>query len=97
MSLGKIAVVVLAFAIGGLGIGAALADSRGSDPGSPIELEEVRKSELDDEVEVAQEQDDEGDGDGTAGDDGTGGGDNTGDGDATRGNDGTNGGDNTGD
>jgi hypothetical protein len=38
-----------------------------------------------------------GDGDSTAGDDGTSGGNNTGDGDNTRGNDGTSGGDNTGD
>ncbi len=48
-------------------------------------------------LEVVDDDDTPGDGDGTAGDDGTSGGANTGDGDGTAGDDGTSGGANTGD
>ena len=67
MSMGKIAVLVLAVAIGGLGIGAAVADSRDPGTGPALELaDDVRKNELDDEV-LASEVDDDGDGDDTNG------------------------------
>jgi hypothetical protein len=94
----KIAILAVAAALGFGGLGAALAEWRNSDPGQPIELAsdvDARKNEADDARAVAGE-DDDGDGDDTAGDDGTNGGNNTGDGDNTAGNDGTNGGDNTG-
>src|SRR5688572_27912927 len=69
MSMGKVAVVVLAVALGGLGIGAAFADSRQVGEGSSLALvDEVRKNEVDDEVVAVQ--DDDGDGDDTNGNDG---------------------------
>jgi hypothetical protein len=55
-------------------------------------------ADLDDGLQVIDVPDEPtGDGDDTAGDDGTSGGDNTGDGDSTKGDDGTSGGNNTGD
>jgi hypothetical protein len=92
----KMAVLVLAVtvALGGLGAGFI----RAFDDGEAVAVDpvELRKDDNAPDL-VAQEDDDEGDGDSTRGDDGTRGGDNTGDRDSTRGNDGTRGGDNTGD
>ena len=98
MSIGKLAVLIVAVGVALAGIGAGFSEWRDSDAGSAIQLVDnvdARKNELDDDVRVADT--DEDDGDRTRGNDGTGGGDNTGDGDRTRGNDGTGGGDNTGD
>jgi hypothetical protein len=97
MTLGKLAVIFVAVALGAGGVGAALADWRSSsDAGAAIELD-GRKNELDDgPAFVGDDDDDRGDGDRTRGNDGTSGGNNTGDGDRTRGNDGTSGGNNTG-
>ena len=99
MSMGKLAVLVVAIAFASGGIGAALADwVKSDDGGAAIELVsefDARKNDADDDVAVA-EDDDRGDGDDTRGNDGTNGGNNTGDGDWTAGNDGTAGGDNTG-
>lgn len=83
--------IVALLAIGG--VTSAIADLGGTDDASGVEL---RKDDSLGEVELVDD-DDEGDGDDTRGNDGTGGGDNTGDRDNTRGDDGTNGGDNTGD
>jgi hypothetical protein len=99
MGIGKLAVLAVAVAIAFGGVGAALADWRGADPGPAIEVAGVdaRKSEVDDDIAFVEDDDDQGDGDKTRGNDGTSGGNNTGDGDRTRGNDGTSGGNNTGD
>ena len=101
MSLGKVGVLLLAVALGALGIGAALADNRELGQGSSIALvDDVRKNEIDDEL-VADDDDGPAggpDGDDTNGNDLTNGGNDTGaDGDDTGGNDRTGGGDNTGD
>jgi hypothetical protein len=99
MSFGKIGVLLLAVAIAiGLGgFGAALKSFAGSDPVAAVTLSEAdaRKDDGDD-IGLAADDDDRGDGDRTRGNDGTGGGNNTGDGDRTGGNDGTGGGNNTG-
>jgi len=101
MSTGKLAIVVLAvcLAIGG-GI-AALADTSDDTAVGAIALDDgvLRKDDAADEIAgIDDDYDDRSkDGDGTRGNDGTGGGNNTGDGDATDGNDGTGGGNNTGD
>jgi hypothetical protein len=97
MSLGKLAVLFVAVALGAGGVGAALADwGSSSDAGAAIEFE-GRQNEIHDGLAfVDDDDDDRGDGDPTAGNDGTSGGNNTGDGDWTAGNDGTGGGDNTG-
>ena len=87
---GAVAVVAL-FA----GTMAAFAGGDDDDGRDNVAALELRKAE--DEAPAELVDDDEGDGDKTRGDDGTGGGNNTGDGDNTRGNDGTRGGDNTGD
>jgi hypothetical protein len=91
MRIGRLGVLALIVAIGLGGIGMALAQLRGGDDPSAGAAIELRK----DDVTFAEQDDDGGDGDDTAGDDGTAGGNNTGDGDATRGNDGTRGGDNS--
>ena len=102
MNLGmvKLAVLALAVALGAGGIASAW-DGAGDDLVSdPIQLQDkkaIKKQEGDEVVTVQRDEgDDTGDGDRTAGNDGTSGGDNTGDGDRTAGNDGTSGGDNTG-
>jgi len=96
MTIGRLAVLALAavLALGGIGTAFAALSSDGSDDAAaqPIEL---RKDDAG--AEIVADDDDQGDGDRTRGDDGTSGGDNTGDGDRTRGNDGTDGGNNTGD
>jgi len=91
----KMAVLTLAaiVALGGLGVG--FVRTFNDSAAQAVEPLELRKD--DSSTELVAEDDDEGDGDATRGDDGTRGGNNTGDGDATRGNDGTRGGDNTGD
>jgi hypothetical protein len=91
----KMAVLTLAVivALGGLGVGFARTFDEGG--AEAVEAVELRKD--DSSPELVPEDDDEGDGDSTRGDDGTRGGDNTGDRDATRGDDGTRGGNNTGD
>lgn len=96
MSIGKLVVLVVAVALAAGGVGSALAESDDGFPGEAIELlDDARKDELNGEL-VAQE--DDGDGDDTNGNDGTGGGNDTGpDGDDTAGNDRTGGGENTGD
>jgi hypothetical protein len=71
---------------------AALAGDGGREDAAIANVE-LRKP--DDAPPAELVEDDRDDGDDTAGDDGTAGGDNTGDGDRTRGNDGTAGGDNT--
>src|SRR5918997_7059791 len=92
----KLTVLTLAalLALGGLGV----AFIRSFDDGDAIAVEpvELRKDDADAAL-VAEQDDDEGDGDRTRGDDRTRGGDNTRDRDRTRGDDGTRGGDNTGD
>ena len=87
--LGLAAVTLLAGTI------AAFAGDDGADDGSRVSNVELRQPEETVAPEVVEEDLD--DGDDTAGDDGTGGGNNTGDGDRTRGDDGTGGGNNTGD
>ena len=97
MTIGRLAVLALAavLALGGIGTAfAALADDDGGDDDG-VQAIELRKDDA--TAELVSDDDDEGDGDRTRGDDGTSGGNNTGDGDRTRGNDGTGGGDNTGD
>ena len=99
MSLGKLAVLVLAVVLAGGGIAAAFSDSRSLPAMDPIDVSDqaVRKDDAGDVVLPEEDDDDDrGDGDRTAGNDGTRGGDNTGDGDRTAGNDGTSGGNNTG-
>ena len=100
MSIGKLAVVVVAvgIAIGATGAAVAAAVGGSGDPGAGSAVQshpdiDVRKNDGPDEIAVLD--DDEGDEDSTRGDDGTSGGDNTGDRDLTAGNDGTTGGDNT--
>ena len=96
MTIGRLAVLALAavLALGGLGTAfAALSDDGAGDPLA----QEIELRKDDPGAELVSEEDDEGDGDRTRGDDGTRGGNNTGDGDRTRGDDGTRGGDNTGD
>jgi hypothetical protein len=99
MSLGRLAVGALAVVLALSGL-LAMTNVGGGDDHSveaiALEHDEGRREDGDDAV-AAVDDDNEGDGDGTRGNDGTSGGDNTGDGDATRGNDGTSGGDNTGD
>jgi hypothetical protein len=92
----KMAVLALAVvvALGGLGVGFVRTFDEGA--AEAVEPLELRKDDRSPEL-VAEDDDDEGDGDSTRGDDGTRRGDNTGDRDSTRGNDGTRGGDNTGD
>jgi len=91
----KMAVLMLAVIVvlGGAGAGFV----RSFDDGEATAVEPIDLRKDDTSAELVAEQDDEGDGDSTRGDDGTRGGDNTGDRDSTRGNDGTRGGDNTGD
>jgi hypothetical protein len=96
MTLARLAVIALA-AVLALGvIGTAFAQLGAGDDAATTEPIELRKDDAALEI-VQEEDDDEGDGDRTRGDDGTRGGNNTGDGDRTRGNDGTRGGNNTGD
>ena len=101
MSIGKLAIAVLAvcLAIGG-GI-AALADSSDDTAVGAIDVDDgvLRRDDAADDIVGVDDDDDDRskDGDSTRGNDGTVGGNNTGDGDATDGNDGTNGGDNTAD
>jgi hypothetical protein len=91
----KMAVLVLAVIVALGGLGAGFIRAFDDDEAVAVDPVELRKD--DSAPDLVAEDDDEGDGDSTRGDDGTRGGDNTGDGDATRGNDGTRGGDNTGD
>jgi hypothetical protein len=106
MSIGKLAVLAVALAVVSGGFGAALADWNRPEPGPAIDLVDVdaRKADEDGDGTLATEE--EGDGDDTAGNDGTAVGQNApepqqqqpqaaGDGDQTAGNDGTAGGDNT--
>ena len=97
MTTGRLAVLALAavLAFGGLGTAFAALGDDGEDDARTAAIE-LRKDDAGSEL-VSDEDDDEGDGDRTRGNDGTRGGDNTGDRDATAGNDGTRGGDNTGD
>ena len=92
----RMAVITLAVvvALGGLGVGYVNTFDEGD--AQAVDSIDLRKDDSSAEL-VAEEDDDEGDGDGTRGDDGTGAGNNTGDRDSTRGNDGTRGGNNTGD
>ncbi len=104
MTLGRLAVSVLAGALALGGAVAALADDPQPAAVQAIDLNDdgavLRRGDAED-GSAAVDDDDDGDGDGdgdddaTTGNDRTGGGDNTGDGDATEGNDGTGGGDNT--
>ena len=97
MTIGRIAVLALAAVLALGGLGTAFAALAGDGADDPVAQEiELRKDDPGAEL-VSADDDDEGDGDRTRGDDGTRGGNNTGDGDRTRGNDGTRGGDNTGD
>jgi len=89
MAVITLAVVV---ALGGLGVGYVRTFDEGS--AQAVDSIDLRKDDSGAEL-VAEEDDDEGDGDKTRGNDGTGGGNNTGDGDWTGGNDGTGGGDNS--
>jgi hypothetical protein len=91
MAVITLAVVV---ALGGLGVGYVNTFDEGD--AQAVDTIDLRKDDNSAEL-VAEQDDDEGDGDDTRGDDATGGGNNTGDRDSTRGNDGTRGGDNTGD
>ena len=89
MTIGRIAVVVLAAVLAMGGIGTAFAAIAGDDD-DPLRAGaiELRKDDASEEVQGIQDDDPEpepGDGDRTRGDDGTAGGDNTGDGDATPG------------
>ncbi len=94
MNLGTAAVAALATVLGLGGVSAIVSDDAPTQEARSIQLEDEAARKTDDaDVLVAQE--DDGDGDDTKGDDGTGGGDNTGDGDWTGGNDGTGGGDNS--
>jgi hypothetical protein len=92
----RMAVITLAVvvALGGLGVGYVNTFDEGD--AQAVDTIDLRKDGNSGEL-VAEQDDDEGDGDDTRGDDATGGGNNTGDRDSTRGNDGTRGGDNTGD
>jgi hypothetical protein len=83
--------LVVVVALGGLGAGFI----RTFDDGDPRAVEPLELRKDDSAPDLVAEDDDEGDGDSTRGDDGTRGGNNTGDGDNTRGNDGTRGGNNT--
>jgi hypothetical protein len=75
MTIGRLAVLALAavLALGGLGTAFAALSDRGDDDGAPQAIE-LRKDDAGAEL-VSDE--DEGDGDDTRGDDGTGGGDNS--------------------
>jgi len=105
MSIGKLAVLAVALVLVSGGLGAALADWDSPEPGPAIDLVDVDARKADDEGDGALATEEEGDGDDTAGNDGTAGGLNAapeqpqaqlaGDGDQTAGNDGTAGGDNT--
>jgi len=101
LGMGKLAVLALAVALGAGGIASAWDSASDDLVSDPIQLQDekvIKKLEGDEVVTVQQDEgDDVGDGDRTAGNDGTSGGDNTGDGDRTAGNDGTSGGNNTGD
>jgi hypothetical protein len=101
----EVEAMIVKAALGGAALVLGIAVGWATSPGTELERvgeiqvvddDAVRRSDLDDEV-TSEEDEDEGDGDRTAGDDGTGGGNNTGDGDRTAGDDGTNGGNNTGD
>jgi len=104
MSIGKLAVLAVALVLVSGGLGAALADWNSPEPGPAIDLVDVDARKADDEGDGALATEEEGDGDDTAGNDGTAGGMNApeqpqaqlaGDGDQTAGDDGTAGGDNT--
>jgi hypothetical protein len=91
----KIVVLMVAGVLAVVGVGTAIADLGSSDDSEgPAQNIELRKDDSGADTELVDEED-EGDGDGTRGDDGTRGGNNTGDRDGTRGNDGTSGGNNT--
>jgi hypothetical protein len=101
MSIGKIAVLAVALILVSGGMGAALADGNPDDLPAIVDVD-ARKDDGADDGTLATEE--EGDGDDTAGDDGTDGGAApvqqpaqlaAGDGDQTAGDDGTDGGDNT--
>jgi len=77
--------------LGGLGVG-YVRTFENSDA-KAVEPIDLRKDDT--SAELVAEEDDDGDGDATRGDDGTSGGNNTGDRDSTRGDDGTGGGDNS--
>ncbi len=102
MSIGKVAVLAVALVLVSGGLGAALADwNNTSEPVEPIELVDVDARKAEDDADGALVTEEEGDGDDTAGDDGTAGGDApaapqpepqqqaAGDGDETAGDDGT--------
>jgi hypothetical protein len=108
MSIGKLVVLGVALVLVSGGMGAALADWSSPEPGPAIDLvdADARKDDGAGDGTLATEE--EGDGDDTAGDDGTNGGNTpqaepapvqpvqaAGDGDDTAGDDGTAGGDNT--
>ena len=94
MGIGQLAVVALIAAVVAGGTGAAVADLASTDdPG--VGAIDLRKDDGAPGDELVEDEEDP-DGDGTKGADGTKGGNDTGrDGDDTRGNDGTGGGDNT--
>ena len=95
MSTIKIAIGVMAGSLALGSVVASLADSSDRTEVRSIQFEDegARREDLD--TELVTEENERGDGDGTRGNDGTGGGNNTGDGDGTDGDDGTGGGDNT--
>ena len=108
MSIGKVAVLAVALVLVSGGLGAALADwNNAAEPAEPIELVDVDARKAEDDADGALVTEEEGDGDDTAGNDGTAGGNApptpqpepqqqaAGDGDETAGDDGTAQGDNT--
>jgi hypothetical protein len=104
MGLGRLAVLALAILVAGGGFGAAIGEALGDDSSArTVDSIELRKDDRGDEF-VDEETDDDPDGDGTRGADGTcacvdtgGNGQAVGDRDHTRGDDGTRKGNNTGD
>jgi hypothetical protein len=98
MGLKRLTVSALAAVLALSGIGSILVMQHEPAGVDAVELEPAIRRQDDDGPTLQVVDDDaEGDGDNTAGDDGTSGGNNTGDGDNTAGNDGTSGGNNTGD
>ena len=99
MFIPKIALLALAAVVAFGGLTAVAANVFGDDDDGSVAVRDVELRKDDDvgEVELVADDEPEGDGDDTRGNDGTRRGDNTGDRDDTRGDDGTRGGDNTGD
>jgi hypothetical protein len=100
MTMGKLAVAVLALSLALAAGFTAMRDDPQASQVRSVHLEDeenafTRRDDGADVLTAVEDDEPKGDGDATGGNDGTNGGDNTGDGDATGGNDGTNGGDNT--